>query len=159
MTVACRAPRTHPDKPCATFAATLRPRGSAKPVALGPDKRISTVLNGAMRNVNRVRLQSRPGLRSRSVATRARTFQRLNRANADAVRALTKLRLRPQEPALFDNLVKALRSEAAILRRLARSAARRRRGTYNGARDALRMAERDVRAAVRDLRAAGYTDG
>jgi hypothetical protein len=157
-TVACRSTESPPDAVCASVAATLRSR-TASPVALGPDKRTAARLNSAIRRLSSVRLAAKPGLRSRSYATRARTLRRLANANTAAARALAALKLRPQEPAVFANMVKALRSEASILRRLSRAAAGRRRATYEQARGGLRTAERGVRAAERDLRAAGYTAG
>jgi predicted Ser/Thr protein kinase len=157
-TVACRSAEGRPDDACATVAATLRSR-SATPVALGPDKRTAAALNRAIRKLSSVRYAARRGLSSRSYETRGRTLRRLANANSAAAGMLAKLELRPQEPALFSNLVKVLRSEAAILRRLARAATRRQRVTYNSTRDALRTAERGVRAAEQDLRAAGYTGG
>jgi len=157
-TVACRSTDGVPDAACASVAATLRSR-SGSPVTLGPGKDTAARLNSAIRRLSSARLAAKPGLRSRSYATRARVLRRLANADTAAVRSLAALKLRPQEPAVFANLAKALRSEASILRRLSRAAAGRRRATYNEARDALRRAERGVRAAERDLRAAGYTSG
>ena len=157
-TVACRSAEGRPDDACAAVAATLRSR-SGTPVALGPDKRTADALNRTIRTLSNVRYAARRSLGSRSYETRGRTLRRLAEANAAAAGALAKLQLRPQEPALFSNLVKALRSEAAILRRLARAATGRRRATYDSARGALRKAERRVRASEQDLRAAGYTGG
>jgi acyl-CoA reductase-like NAD-dependent aldehyde dehydrogenase len=158
MTVACRARSGRPDAACASVAGTLRSR-SGRPVPLGPDAHVSKTLDGATRAANRARLAAAAGLRSRSAATRARSFRRLAAANMSAARTLAKLRLRPQEPVLFDDLVTALRAEAAILRRLGRAARGNRRGPYDEARGALRTAERRVDGAERNLRAAGYTGG
>ena len=157
-TVACHSAEAAPDAVCARVAATLRSR-TGSPVALGPDKRTAARLDSAIRRLSSARLAAKPGLRSRSYATRARTLRRLASADTAAARSLAALKLRPQEPVVFTNMVKALRSEASILRRLARAAAGRRRATYDEARGALRTAERGVRTAERDLRAAGYTGG
>jgi hypothetical protein len=157
-TVACRSTDGAPGAVCANVAATLRSR-SGSPVALGPDKDTAARLNSAIRKLSSARLAAKPGLGSRSYATRARTLERLASADAAAARTLAALKLRPQEPAVFARMVKALRAEASVLRRLSRAAAGRRRATYDEARGALRRAERGVRAAERDLRAAGYTGG
>ncbi|MEA2223580.1 MAG: serine/threonine kinase PknH [Solirubrobacteraceae bacterium] len=157
-TVACRSTGGPPAAACASVAATLRSR-SGSPVALGPDKGTAAQLNSAIRKLSSARLAAKPGLGSRSYATRARALERLASADTVAARALAALKLRPQEAATFAGMVKALRAEASILRRLSRAAAGRRRATYNQARGALRRAERGVRTAERDLRAAGYTGG
>jgi hypothetical protein len=157
-TVACRSTDGAPGAVCASVAATLRSR-SGSPVALGPDKGTAARLNSAIRRLSSARLAAKPGLGSRSYATRARTLERLASADTAAARTLAALKLRPQEPAVFARMVKALRAEASVLRRLSRAAAGRRRATYDQARGALRRAERGVRAAERDLRAAGYTGG
>jgi len=159
MTVACRASAGRPDDACATVAATLRAPGDVKPVALGPDKRVSEALDRTTRAINRVRLAAKPGVSATSVPTRGRALGALAAADENAANALAKLNLRPQEPALFRSLVRSLRSEAAVLRRLSRAAKRRRRGTFDDARADLRTAQRRVGAAERDLRAAGYTGG
>jgi predicted Ser/Thr protein kinase len=157
-TVACRSTDGVPEAACASVAATLRSR-SGSPVTLGPGKDTAARLNSAIRKLSSVRLAAKPGLRSRSSATRARTLKRLANADMVAARTLAALSLRPQEPAVFATIVKALRAEASILRRLSRAAAARRVATYDDARAALRGAQRRVRTAERDLRAAGYTSG
>lgn len=156
-TVACRSTSGRPDAACATVAATVRTRSAGAPLVLGPDKTIAAGVDRAIRRLNTARRTARPGLRSRSTASCARSFRTLASADQAAARTLAGLPLRPQEPALFEATVKALRAEAAILRRLARAARGRRRATFDSARGELRAAERRVRRAVGDLRADGYT--
>jgi len=158
-TVACSAPDGRPDGVCADVAATARSRTQTKPIAIGPDKEVAEGLDLVVRRLNRARATARPRVRSRTAATRARGLRNLATADLAAVRSLGRLKLRPQEPALFDGMVTALRGEAGTLRRLARAALGRRRATYNRERGSLRLAERRVRRAMTDLRAAGYTGG
>jgi hypothetical protein len=148
--VACRSTKGRPDAACANVAATARPR-TATPIALAADKRAAAGLDRVIGTLNRARLAARPRMRSRSTRTRARAFVSLASTDLAAAKALEKLKLRPQESALVDATVTALRSEAGILRSLARAARGRQRAAYNRARGSLRQAERRVRGAVRDL--------
>jgi len=150
MTVACTAPNGRPDGACASVAATLRSR-SGKPIALGTDKRLGQVLDRVIRRLNRVRLAARPRIRSRSTSTRERAFGALASADRKAAGSLERLQRRPQAPAQLKATVIALRAEADILSRLARATRARRRGPYNRLRGSLRLAQRRVANAVRDL--------
>jgi predicted Ser/Thr protein kinase len=147
-TVACNAPRGRPDSACATVAATARSR-TGRPTGLGVDARVAAGRNQAIGRLNRARSSARPRLRARSTATRARAFDSLAGADLAAAQALEQLKPHAQERALRDAAVRALRSEATILRSLARAARGRRRATYNRLRGSLLLAERRVRRAVR----------
>ena len=154
-TVACSSPARPPDRTCAAVAATLRPASGA-PVTMGPDKAVAAALDRAFGTLNTARARARPGLRSRALAIRAGSFRALASADRAAARALTGLKLRPQEPALFAAIADALRAEAGALDRLARAARGRRRAAFDRRREALGKAERRVGRAVAQLRAAGY---
>jgi hypothetical protein len=149
-TVACTSPAGRPDGACASVAATVR-SSTGKPIGLGADKSAIEGLDRVIRRLNIARRQARPSLSARSTVRRARAFASLADTDLAAARSLENLKLRPQESGLFDATVKALRSEAGILRSLERAARTRRRATYNRRRESLRLAERRVRSAVRDL--------
>ncbi len=156
-TVACSSPAPQPGGVCATVAATARSR-SGSPVTMAPARATAAALDRQIRPLNRVRLGARPAIKSRTPATRAEALRRLADADVTAAGGLARIDgLRPQEPALFQALARALRSEAGVLRRLANAAAKRRRNTFNTTREELKAAERRVRLAERDLRSAGYT--
>jgi hypothetical protein len=149
-TVACSAPRGRPDSSCASVAATARSR-TGTPIKLGVDQRLAAARNRAIDRLNRVRSNARPRLRARSGATRAGALRRLAVAHQAAANALAQLEPRAQERALLNAAVTALRSEARILRSLARAAGAGRRATYNRLRASLRQAERRAASAVREL--------
>jgi serine/threonine protein kinase len=147
-TVACTAPGGRPDSACATVAATARAR-TGTPIGLGVDARVAAGRNQAIGTLDRARVSTRPRLRARSTVTRARAFDSLASADLAAAQALEQLEPHAQERGLRDAAVGALRSEAGILRNLARATRGRRRATYNRLRGSLRLAERRVRGAVR----------
>jgi serine/threonine-protein kinase len=146
-TVACTATSGRPDAACATVAATMRSR-TAKPIALGGDKRAAEGLDRVIRRLNRARASARPRIASRSTATRARGFRGLARADLSAARSLGNLKLGPQEAALFAAAVTELRAEAKVLGSLAGAARDRRRAAYERGRESLQAAERRLQAAV-----------
>lgn len=148
--VACRAPRGRPDSACASVAATARSR-MGTPVVLGTGQRVAVAVNRTIGTLNRARSSVRPRVRSSSGVRRARAFARLASADLAAAKALEQIKARPQEHALLAPAIKALRSEARILRGLARAARGRRRATYERLRASLRVAERRVRGAVREV--------
>ncbi len=155
IAIACEGPGADRPGVCPAVASTLDVI-AAKPVPLGPDKRLAEQIDGALTKLNAVRAATALLLRARSAATRGRAAGRSARAHAAAARTLAGLDARPQEAPLVALLAKHLRGQADNLENLSRAASRRRVIRYDSARAAIKIRERRVRAALARLRSVGY---
>jgi len=140
---------------CLRIASTLQPSGSA--LALGPDRRYAS---GLERELSRLRRVARTAA-AQLEAARTRTRQGDAAAGVGAAFAAAATRIAALDPAPADRaadraLVRALRRAAGVYRRAATAARKGRATAYAAAREDAGGAARALRAAVQQLRAAGY---
>ena len=157
--IACYGPRGGRNVPsaCEKVANSVRlTRGAAR--SLGPDPAYAKRLDAAIRRLNAGRARGMRRLRAaRTRLAQAAAASALARTYADTGARVRRLPPGPDARPAHRELGRALADGRAAFTRLAGAATRGQTRRYGAARRAASGADREIRRALQDLRAAGYT--